>query len=228
MGAMNIAALEQVKLFAGLAAEDLVALAANLQRRRYGKGQFIFQQGDPGLCLYLVESGKVKIASFSSEGKGLVLNLLGPGDFFGELALLDGEPRSADAVAQEPCQLLLLQRDDFMDFLEARPHVAIKLLATVSRRLRHTTQQAEDIIFFDLPARLARVLLELAEAERTSVEGEWVIASRPTQAELAEMVGATRESVNKWLGAYEEQGLVRRERNQLVILQPEALRKRIY
>src|SRR5687767_11090684 len=80
MDAMNIAALEQVKLFAGLAAEDLVALAANLQRRRYGKGQFIFQQGDPGLCLYLVESGKVKIASFSSEGKGLVLNLW-PGGF---------------------------------------------------------------------------------------------------------------------------------------------------
>ncbi len=97
---MNIAALEQVKLFAGLAAEDLGALAANLQRRRYGKGQFIFQQGDPGLCLYLVESGKVKIASFSSEGRGLVLNLFGPGDFFGELALLDGEPRSADAMAQ--------------------------------------------------------------------------------------------------------------------------------
>jgi CRP-like cAMP-binding protein len=94
--------------------------------------------------------------------------------------------------------------------------------------LRHTTQQAEDIIFFDLPARLARVLLELAEAERTSAEEEWVITSRPTQAELAEMVGATRESVNKWLGVYEEQGLIRRERNQLVILQPEALRKRIY
>jgi CRP/FNR family transcriptional regulator, cyclic AMP receptor protein len=228
MGAVNVAALARVKLFAGLASEDLVALAANLQRRRYGKGQFIFQQGDPGLCLYLVESGKVKIASFSSEGKGLVLNLLGPGDFFGELALLDGEPRSADAVAQEPCQLLLLQRDDFMHFLEARPHVAVKLLATVSRRLRHTTQQAEDIIFFDLPARLARVLLELAEAERTSAEEEWVITSRPTQTELAEMVGATRESINKWLGVYEEQGLIRRERNQLVILKPEALRKRIY
>jgi CRP/FNR family transcriptional regulator, cyclic AMP receptor protein len=228
MGAVNMAALAQVKLFAGLAPEDMVALAANLQRRRYAKGQFIFQQGDPGLCLYLVESGKVKIASFSSEGKGLMLNLLGPGDFFGELALLDGEPRSADALAQEPCQLLLLQRDDFMHFLEARPHVAIKLLATVSRRLRHTTQQAEDIIFFDLPARLARVLLELAEAERISAEGDWVIASRPTQAELAEMVGATRESINKWLGVYEEQGLIRRERNQLVILQPEDLRKRIY
>jgi CRP-like cAMP-binding protein len=228
MDTISIAALERVKLFADLAAEDLVALAANLQRRRYGKGQFIFQQGDPGLCLYLVESGKVKITSISTEGKGLVLNRFGPGDFFGELALLDGEPRSADAVAQEACQLLLLQRDDFMRFLEARPHVAIKLLATVSSRLRRTTQQAEDMVFSDLPARLARVLLELAEAERTSAEGEWVIASRPTQAELAEMVGATRESVNKWLGVYEEQGFIRRERNQLLILKPEALRKRIY
>jgi CRP/FNR family transcriptional regulator, cyclic AMP receptor protein len=228
MGAVNRATLARVKLFADLAAEDLVALAAELKRRRYGKGQFIFQQGDPGLCLYLVESGKVKITSLSAEGKGLVLNLFGPGDFFGELALLDGEPRSADAVAQEACQLLLLQRDDFMRFLEARPHVAIKLLATVSSRLRHTTQQIEDMVFFDLPARLARVLLELPEAELTSAEGERVITSRPTQAELAEMVGATRESVNKWLGAYEEQGLIRREGNQLIILQPEALRKRIY
>src|SRR5919109_3140640 len=138
MSAVNIAALAQGKLFAGLAAEDLVALAANLQRRRYGKGQFIFQQGDAGLSLYLVESGKVKIASFSSEGKGLVLNLFGPGDFFGELALLDGEPRSADAVAQEPCQLLLLQRDDFVRFVEARPRVATALLAALSRRLRAT------------------------------------------------------------------------------------------
>jgi CRP-like cAMP-binding protein len=226
MNAVNIAALARVKLFADLAAEDLDALAAKLQRRRFSKGQFIFQQGDPGFCLYLVESGKIKISSVSTEGKGLVLNLFGPGDFFGELALLDGEPRSADAVAQEPCQLLLLQRDDFMHFLEARPHVAIELLAAVSRRLRHTTQQAEDVIFFDLPARLARVLLELAEAG--SAEGDWVIASRPTQAELAEMVGATRESVNKWLGAYEEQGFIRRVGNQLIILQPEALRKRIY
>jgi CRP-like cAMP-binding protein len=92
--------------------------------------------------------------------------------------------------------------------------------------LRHTTQQAEEIIFFDLPARLARVLLELAEAD--SAEGECAIISRPTQAELAEVVGGARESVNKWLGAYEEQGLIRREGNQLVILQPEALRKRIY
>src|SRR5215207_6499745 len=103
MGPVNMAVLAQVKLFAGLSADDLVARAANLQRRRYGKGQFIFQQGDPGLCLYLVESGKVKIASYSSEGKGLILNLLSPGDFFGELALLDGEPHSADALAQEPC-----------------------------------------------------------------------------------------------------------------------------
>ena len=121
MTAVNISALVRVSLFAGLDTEALTALASTLQRRRYAKGQFIFQRGDPGLCLYMVESGKVKIVSFSSEGKGLVLNLFGPGDFFGELALLDGEPRSADAVVQEPCQLLLLERDDFVRFLETRP-----------------------------------------------------------------------------------------------------------
>jgi CRP-like cAMP-binding protein len=111
--------------------------------------------------------------------------------------------------------------------MEARPGVALGLLATVSRRLRYTTQQVQDAAFLDVPARLARVLLELAQIPGGLGGAEQVIEPRPTQAELAEMVGATRESVNKWLGAYERDGLIRRERGAIRVVLPEALRKRI-
>lgn len=220
--------LRQVSLFASLSADDLAALAGDMQRRHYARGQVIFRQGDPGVSLYLVEQGTVKISVSTPGGKALILRLMGPRDFFGELSLLDGEARSADAVAQMECQLLLLQREDFLRFIEARPGVAKDLLASVSRRLRYTTQQVQDAAFLDVPARLARIILELAQARALPGEAGTAIAPRPTQAELAEMVGATRESVNKWLGLYERQGLIRREAGALVIAQPEELRKRIY
>jgi CRP/FNR family cyclic AMP-dependent transcriptional regulator len=216
--------LQQVGLFAGLSADDLGALAANLQRRRYPRGQVVFRQGDPGASLYLIEAGSVKIVVSTPGGKTLTLRILGPRDFFGELSLLDGEPRSADAIVHEACRLLLLQREDFLRFIEARPGVAKSLLESVSRRLRYTTRQVQDAAFLDVPARLARVIVELAQA---GPAGASAIAPRPTQTELAEMVGATRESVNKVLGLYERQGLIRRERGAIIVLQPEALRKRI-
>ena len=219
--------LRQVSLFASLAPDDLAVLAGNLQRRRYARGQVIFRQGDAGASLYLIEEGLVKIAVSTPGGKALVLRLLGPRDFFGELSLLDGEPRSADAIAHEDCRLLLLQREDFLRFVEARPGVAKGLLATVSRRLRYTTQQVQDAAFLDVPARLARVLLELAHIP-AGLADDQLIDPRPTQAELAEMVGATRESVNKWLGVYEREGLIQRQRGAIRVVRPDALRKRIY
>jgi CRP-like cAMP-binding protein len=225
---VQTAALRRVSLFAELAADELAALAAGLQRRRYRRGQVIFRQGDPGTSLYLIDSGAVKILITTPEGKGLVLRLLAAGDFFGELSLLDGEPRSADAIAQTACDLLLLRREDFLRFLEARPAVAASLLAAVSRRLRYTSRQAQETAFLDVPARLARVLLELVEARGQAVPEGQQIGQFPTQTELAEMVGATRESVNKWLGVYARQGLLRRDRGAVTVLQPDELRKRIY
>ena len=134
--------------------------------------------------------------------------------------------RSADAIAHEDCRLLLLQREDFLRFVQARPGVAKDLLASVSRRLRYTTRQVQEAAFLDGPARLARVILELAQSP--GAPGRTLaVASRPTQAELAEMVGATRESVNKWLGLYERQGLIRRERGVILVLRPDDLKKRI-
>jgi CRP/FNR family transcriptional regulator, cyclic AMP receptor protein len=158
------------------------------------------------------------------------LRRLGPGDFHGELALLDNEPRSADAVATESCVLLVLQRDAFRQFLHEHPEVATKLLSTVSQYLRRNAELIQDATFLDVPARLARILLELAG---TPVGSELpppgaVLPDRMKQGELASLVGATRESVNKCLGAFERQGLISYEKGLITLLQPIGLKQRIY
>jgi CRP-like cAMP-binding protein len=158
----------------------------------------------------------------------VLLDLLGPGDVFGELALLDGEPRSADAVAVEPTVLLLLRREEFVRFLEERPRLSVQLLAVLSRRLRRDAQLVQDAAFLDVPARLARILLRLAEAEGEAGEEGLVIRARLTQTDLAGLVGTTRETLNKWLGFYEAQGWIRWDKGQITVRRPEALRKRIY
>jgi len=212
--------LEQVDLFAALAPDERARLAPSLRRRRFARGAVIFLQGDDSANLYLVESGWVKIVLTSPEGKDLVLDLMGPGECFGELGVLDGEPRSADAIAHEDCHVLLLSRADFERFLDAHPRAARTLLEVLARRLRRDAALLAEAVFADLPSRLARALLQLSATQTTSA-GMHV---RTTQEELAGMLGASREGVNKWLGYFERRGLLRRQRGDILLLQPEALR----
>jgi CRP-like cAMP-binding protein len=172
----------------------------------------------------------VKIALTSPDGKELILRRLNAGEFHGELALLDDEPRSADAIATESSVLLVLQRDAFRQFLAEHPAVATKLLATVSQYLRRNAELIQDATFLDVPARLARILLELAGGDGGDdlPPPGAVIPDRMKQAELASLVGATRESINKWLGSFERQGLISMEKGQITLLKPGALRQRIY
>src|SRR5713226_4076768 len=154
--------LAQVGLFADLTPDELVSLAALMRPRPYAKDEVIYLRGDPGTAFYVIASGRVKIALTSPDGKELILRRFAAGDFHGELALLDDEPRSADAVATESSVLLVLQRDAFRQFLGEHPAVATKLLATVSQYLRRNADLIQDATFLDVPARLARILLELA------------------------------------------------------------------
>ena len=216
--------LGQIPLFAELTAEELDRLGACLRRRRYRKGEVIFLQGDPGTSLYIIDAGRVRIGLGSPDGKEVALALLGPADFFGDLALLDGEPRSADAIAHEPSELLVLRREDFLQFLGAHPRATTALLGVLSRRLRRNAQLLQDAAFLDVPGRLARIILELAQAEGRPDGTGLVITSRLTQTELAGMVGATRESVNKWLRSYERRGLISCQRGQITVLRPDELR----
>ncbi|MBV9325972.1 MAG: Crp/Fnr family transcriptional regulator [Chloroflexi bacterium] len=222
--------LASVGLFADLSQAELSGLAALMRPRSYAREEVIYLRGDPGTAFYVIASGKVKIALTSPDGKELILRRLGPGDFHGELALLDDEPRSADAIATDSSVLLVLQRDAFRQFLAEHPAVATKLLATVSHYLRRNAELIQDATFLDVPARLARVLLELAGGDGgdSLPPAGAVIPDRMKQAELASLVGATRESVNKWLGSFERQGLISIERGRITLLRPGGLRQRIY
>ncbi len=220
--------LAEVPLFAQIKADELDLVASALRPHQYRAGEMIFHEGDAGTALYIIEEGEVKIVLGSPEGKEAVLGLLGRGDFFGELALLDGLPRSADAVAASPTRLLILNREDFLRLLAAHPGVAAGLLAALSRRLRRTDQLVHDAAFSDVRTRLLKVLLELGATKGKPGPEGIVIASRLTQGDLADMVGTTRESVNKWLRHYERRGLIHHDRGRLTLVNPQGLRADLY
>jgi CRP-like cAMP-binding protein len=217
-------ALAQVPLFGELTPAELRALTVALRTRQCARGEVVFLEGDPGDSLYVIEEGRVKIALSSPQGKEVVLTMLGPRDFFGDLALLDGEPRSADAIAVEPSRLLLLRRDDFSRFLGEHPEAAKRLLALLSRRLRRNAALIQDAAFLDIPGRLARTIARLADEDGRADGSSVVIGSRLTQTDLAGLIGATRESVNKWLRTFEREGLLRTERGRLIVRDLERLR----
>ncbi len=225
---LNHDVLADVPLFAGLADDERAALRYRMHRRRYPRGEVIFLRGDAGSHLYIVESGSVKITLSSAEGKEMILALLNRGDIFGEMTLLDDAPRSADAIALEGCEVLLLEREDFITFLADRPRASLGLMAALSRRLRATDELVQDAAFFDIPARLASVLLRLAQTIGQPGPQGTVIGRRLTQGELAGMIGARRESVNKWLRFYEQQGLITNDRGVITVIRPDGLRGRIY
>jgi CRP-like cAMP-binding protein len=215
--------LAQITMFEHLEAEPLERLAALLQERRFSKGEIIFHQGDVGTALYIVRKGEVAIRLSSPEGKEVILSLLGRGDAFGELALLDGEPRSTDAVAREDTHLLFLQREVFRQFLAEHPQFTMDLLAVLSRMVRRVTQLVHDTAFLDARARLARVLLDLAKTQGAASPEGTVIGPKLTQGELANLCGVTRESVNKWLRFYVREGLLSYESGQITLVDPERL-----
>lgn len=218
--------LQEVPFFAGVRREDLTPLAAACRRRYYRRHQIIFQRDDPGDTLHIVQSGQVRIVLSSPEGDEILLALMQPGDFFGELSLLDGLPRSATAVANAHSVTLTLARTGFLRVVERSPQLAHQIILALSARLRRTDLLLGDSAFLDVGTRLAKRLLDLAhdQAEPGSSKGPRTI--RVTQSELAAMVGATRESVNRELHALEARGVIRVHRGRIVLQQPEALSAR--
>lgn len=210
-------------LLRGLAPPDRQALAAYAQPVRFDAGAVIFQHGDPGDSLMAVVRGRVKICRHSIDGKELVLNFIKPGEVFGEIALLDGEPRTADAVAMETCELLVLRRGDFVPFLARHPHVAERLIALLCQRLRRTSTHLEDTLFLEAPARLARALLNLAEGLGIPAKSGVCIDIRLSQQQLGAVVGLTRESVNKWLGEWQRAGWITIKQGYVTVLDRPAL-----
>jgi len=214
------AILRNHPLFVGLKPELLDALGSYVIRHTVKRGTAIFARGDPGTSLFAVCSGTVKISAASSSDRGAVFNLITAGAIFGEIALLDGLQRSADATAITDCELMMIERRDFGTLIQEQPEFALKLIELLCGRLRHTSEQLEDIMFLDLPGRLAKTLLKLANESKHTSRGRRIAL---TQSHLSEIIGISRESTNKQLRLWQRQNLVLLERGGIVILAPGAL-----
>lgn len=191
-------------LFGKLPEHDLDALLSHARTERYPGGARIFAKGSPGRSMMAILHGSVRISTPYEGGRELVLALLQSGEIFGEIALLDGEERTADATAVEDCELLVLDQRDVIPFLERRGDLCLLLLRVLCQRLRQTNRQIEDAVFERLEARIAKALLRLAKASPTGAAG----GLRVSQQELADMVGTTRESINKQLHVWSRAGIV--------------------
>jgi CRP-like cAMP-binding protein len=179
------------------------------------RGATIFSKGDAGNSLFAVISGTVKISSSSAEGRSAILNLIGSGEVFGEVALLDGLSRTTDAIVNSDCELFVIDRREFIPFVRSQPALAMKFIELLCARLRWTSEQVEQVILQDLPGRLASALIRLTEKHQRSPAGRTITI---TQQEISEMVGMSRESINKQLRAWASRKWVRLEHGAIVVL----------
>jgi CRP/FNR family cyclic AMP-dependent transcriptional regulator len=219
----NDAYIRDLPLLARLPDDDLKALASRGRVRRCNAGTTIFHEGDPGDAIYVVVDGRIRMSRLSGSGTEATLALIGAGDCTGELSLFDGKPRSATATAMQATRTFVVSREDFVNWIKERPGASLALLETLSLRIRRTNEIVTDLVFLDLPHRLAKHLLTLASAHADGNS-----ARRPrlqvTQGELASMLGVSRESVNKQLNQFSRDGWITLSRGAVTIDDSEALR----
>jgi len=218
--------LRACALFARVPGPLLEQIGRSLRRRRFRRNEVVFHQGDPGDSLHIIAEGAVKIVLPSAEGEEAIIATLRVGDFFGELALLDGAPRSATVTALEPTETLVLPRDVFHDLLDRDASLREALLAGVAAELRRLTGQVEELHFLDLAGRLSMRLVRLARDVEPAATGEVHLDWPFTQSDLAAMIGGTRQSVNKLLVDLVHDGLLRVDRDTLVIRDIDELERR--
>jgi CRP-like cAMP-binding protein len=224
--ATTIAALRGCPLFAPCPEGVLAEVGQRLRHRHFRRNEVIFHQGDPGDSLHVIIAGSIKIVLPSMEGDEAIIATLQPGDFFGELALLDGRPRSATAVAVDAAETLSLPRDTFRELLDRHPELRDSLFAALAALLRRLTKHVEELHFLDLPGRLAARLSSLARESQPNAGGAVELDWPYTQSDLAAMIGGTRQSVNRLLADLIEEGLLRIEHERLLIADVAALEQR--
>jgi CRP/FNR family cyclic AMP-dependent transcriptional regulator len=216
----KLAVLRKHPIFCDLDAEALDQLCRYARHSTLKRGATIFSKGDPGTSMFAVISGTVKISISSADGRSAILNLIGAGEIFGEVALLDGLARTADAIANTGCEIFTIDRRDFIPFVKSQPALAMKFIELLCTRLRWTSDQVEQVILQDLPGRLASALLRLTEKHKLEPAGRTIAV---TQQEISEMVGMTRESINKQLRAWAARNWVRLEHGAIVVLKAKPL-----
>ncbi|HLA89664.1 MAG TPA: Crp/Fnr family transcriptional regulator [Gemmatimonadaceae bacterium] len=213
--------LATVPLFKSLDGAELAKFSELLREKSYPKGSVILFEADPGDALFIVRAGRVKVVLVAEDGREVILGILGVGEYFGELSLIDDQPRSAHVIAMEEATLLVLRRDDFRKRVEDSPSVAWSLLAELSHRLRRADGQIGSLVLLDVPGRIARMLLDTAD------EGGGPLIERPlTHQTIAHIIGASRETVSRAMREFQDSGWISTERRRIRITDRAALEKR--
>lgn len=218
--------LANTPLFSALDQPGAAALRTSLQEIRVARGQELFHEGEPGDHLYLILEGKVKLGHGSPDGRESLMAVLGPGEMFGELSLFDPGLRTSTATALTDATVLGLGNEQLMPLLEGRPEVAAALLQALARRLRRTNEAMADLVFSDVPGRVAKALMELGEKFGSLTPDGLLVTHDMTQEELAQLVGASRETVNKALAEFGQRGWIKLESRQVLITDVERMGKR--
>ena len=220
--------MRRAPLFAALDDESANALMKSMTTSRLERGDVLFREGDQGNRLYVIGEGKIKLGLTSVDGRENLLAILGPGEMFGELSLFDPGPRTATATAVAETQLIELGHDDLNVFLAGRPAVASSMLAALARRLRRTNDSLADLVFTDVPGRVAKALLDLSNRFGRPAEDGILVAHDLTQEEIAQLVGASRETVNKALADFASRGWIKLEARAVVLMDVERIRGRAH
>ena len=225
---MDIDVVRRAPLFAALDDESANALMKSMTTSRLERGDVLFREADQGNRLYVIGEGKIKLGLTSVDGRENLLAILGPGEMFGELSLFDPGPRTATATAVAETQLIELGHDDLNTFLAGRPAVASSMLAALARRLRRTNENLADLVFTDVPGRVAKALLDLSNRFGRPAEDGILVAHDLTQEEIAQLVGASRETVNKALADFASRGWIKLEARAVVLMDVERIRGRAH
>jgi CRP/FNR family cyclic AMP-dependent transcriptional regulator len=220
--------LRKVSLFSELPEEELRQLASVVREQHYRKNTTLIHIDDPGNALFILKSGVMKITIEDQNGREIILRMVYPTEFFGEMALLDDMPRSATVTTQEPCEALIIYRQHFLELIDKSPRILLNMTAVLSRRLRKMNELIRSLVFFDVYGKVARVLLTLvAEKGRVTAQGT-VIDLRLTQQELAELAGMSRETMTRTLRDFQQAGVVRIESGIITILELDMLQREMH
>jgi CRP/FNR family transcriptional regulator, cyclic AMP receptor protein len=226
LSAVDIDVVRKAPLFAALDDEAARALMESMTSSHLERGDILFREGDQGDRIYVIGEGKIKLGRSSVDGRENLLAILGPGEMFGELSLFDPGPRTATATAIAETQLIDLGHEDLDSFLLGRPAVAANLLAALARRLRRTNEALADLVFTDVPGRVAKALLDLSTRFGRPADDGILVAHELTQEELAQLVGASRETVNKALADFATRGWIKLEARAVLLTDVDRLQRR--
>jgi CRP/FNR family cyclic AMP-dependent transcriptional regulator len=211
---LNPSILKSVPLFSAFSDAQLTTLLNYVQHRSYPRNVFVIQAGEETDSLYVILSGKVKVLIPDENGREVILSMMGPHDFFGEMGILDDQPRSASVATLEPCELLRLSKAGFMNCLKENSEVAMLVIRNLVRRLREADRKIESLALIDVSGRVARLFMDMAE----EIDGRLVVSRAPPKQEIARMVGASREMVSRVVKELHDRGLIRAERRRIIIL----------